>query len=128
MKIYVSHSGNYDYESELYKPLKGSELFKEHDIFLPHEPENINVPAKEVLKQTDLLVAEVSFPSTGQGIELGLANAANVRIVCFYKDGAKPSSSLRFIADKIVKYADNQELVNGIRAALADLGPNDKGE
>lgn len=120
MKIYISHSGNYDYENELYKPLKGSELFKEHDIFLPHEPDNVDTPAQEVLKQTDLLVAEVSFPSTGQGIELGLANAADVRIVCFYKDGAKPSGSLRFITDKIVKYTDGQELLNKLRAELVD--------
>jgi hypothetical protein len=118
MNIYLSHSGAYDYENELYKPLKASELFKSHTVFLPHEPENRRVAAKAKFKTTDLLVAEVSYPSTGQGIELGLASAANVPVVCFYKSGTKPSGSLRFVADKVIEYTDSNELIAKLQLQL----------
>lgn len=118
MNIYISHSGNYDYESELYKPIKESELASLHHFFLPHEPENIDVDAKDELKQTDILVAEVSYPSTGQGIELGRANVAGVPIVCFYKMGTKPSGSLRFVTDGIIEYSDVQDLLTKLKDRL----------
>ena len=51
MNIYISHSGAYDYEKELCKPIKESELAEVHNFFLPHEPENIDVDAKDALKQ-----------------------------------------------------------------------------
>lgn len=97
MNIYISHSSAYDYENELYKPIKKSELAKVHNFFLPHEPENIDVNAKDELKQVDILIAESSLPSTGQGIELAQAEAMGVPIVCFYKIDSNPSSSLRFV-------------------------------
>lgn len=118
MHIYISHSGNYDYENELYKPIKESELSNMHHFFLPHEPENINVDAKDELKRTDVLVAETSYPSTGQGIELGQAKAAGVPIVCFYKTGTKPSSSLRFVTGEITEYSNIQDFLTKLSARL----------
>ncbi len=118
MNIYISHAGNYDYESELYKPIKDSELSAVHHFFLPHEPENIDVDAKHELKQTDILVAEVSYPSTGQGIELGQANVAGVPIICFHKTGTRPSSSLRFVTDKVIEYNDTDDFLAKLKAQL----------
>ncbi|HET9411758.1 MAG TPA: hypothetical protein VFO38_02835 [Candidatus Saccharimonadales bacterium] len=121
MNIYVSHSGAYDYVNELYNPIKDSGLSKLHNLFLPHEPENINTDAKAELKQTDVLVAETSLPSTGQGIELGQASAVGVPIICFYKINSKPSSSLRFVTDTIIEYSDTQDLLTKLQAALDQL-------
>jgi nucleoside 2-deoxyribosyltransferase len=119
MNIYISHSSSYDYENELYKPIKESELFNIHHFFLPHELENINVDARDELKQTDILIAEVSYPSTGQGIELGQANAVGIPIVCFCKAGVKHSSSLRFVTDEIIEYSDIQDLLTKLSTRLA---------
>lgn len=118
MNIYISHSSGYDYEKELYKPIKESELAAIHHFFLPHEPENIDVDATDELKQTDVLVAEVSLPSTGQGIELGQASVAGVPIICFYKAGSRPSGSLRFVTDKIIAYDNVHDLLAKIQAEL----------
>jgi hypothetical protein len=119
MNIYISHSGNYDYENELYKPIKESKLAAMHYFFLPHEPENINVDAKNQLKQTDILVAEASYPSTGQGIEMGQANVADVPIVCFHKTGTKTSSSLRFVTNELIEYKDTNDFLAKLSARLA---------
>jgi hypothetical protein len=116
MNIYISHSSAYDYENELYKPIKESELAQTHHFFLPHEPENLNTDAKTELKMMDLLVAESSLPSTGQGIELAQAEAAGVPIICFYKTGSKPSGSLRFVTNELIEYRD----IDDFLAKLAD--------
>lgn len=121
MNIYISHSSSSDYENEIYKPIKESELARVHHFFLPHEPENIDVDAKDELKQTDVLVAETSLPSTGQGIELGQASAAGVQIICFFKTGSKPSGSLRFVTDKIIEYSDTHDLLAKLKAKLNQL-------
>lgn len=121
MNIYISHSSSYDYENEIYRPIRESELAYTYRFFLPHEPENIDVDAKDELKQTDVLVAETSLPSTGQGIELGQANVVGVPIMCFFKAGSKPSSSLRFVTDKIIEYTDTQDLLDKLQTQLDQL-------
>lgn len=121
MNIYISHCGSYDYETELYKPIKESKLAAIHHFFLPHEPENLDTDAVEELKHTDVLVAEASFPSTGQGIELAQAKAAGVPIVCFYKSGHKPSSSLRFVTDNIIEYNNIKDLFAKLEDELARI-------
>jgi hypothetical protein len=121
MNIYISHSSDYDYENEIYKPIKESELAAIHTFFLPHEPQNLNTDAKTELKHTDVLVAESSLPSTGQGIELAQADAANVPIICFYKTGFKPSGSLRFVTDKIIEYTDIHDLLTRLQTELDQL-------
>jgi hypothetical protein len=126
MNIYISHCGNYDYENELYKPLKESKLAGMHHFFLPHEPENTDTDAISELKHTDVLVAEASFPSTGQGIELAQARAAGVPIVCFYKTGAKTSRSLRFVTDKMIEYGDIHDLLAKLQTELDQLPVDSK--
>jgi hypothetical protein len=114
MKIYISHNGSYDYEAGLYAPIKQSELSRQHEIFLPHDGNNIDIKTKDIIKDFDLMIAEVSYPSTGQGIEIGLATAANVPVVCLYKSGTKPSSALRFYTDAIIEYYTAEDLTERI--------------
>lgn len=116
MNIYISHSSGYDYENEIYEPIKASKLARVHQFFLPHELQNLDTDAKTELKQTDVLVAEASLPSTGQGIELAQAEAAGVPVICFYKTGFKPSGSLRFVTSTIIEYRD----INDMLAKLED--------
>jgi len=126
MNIYISHCGGaYDYETQLYAPIKESELAKTHHFFLPHEPENLDTDAVTELRRMDALVAEASFPSTGQGIELAQAKTANVPIICFYKTGARTSSSLRFVTDKIIEYTDISDFFVKLRAELEELAQDD---
>ena len=121
MKIYISHASSYDYENELYKPIQQSDLIVRHDFFLPHLPENKDKAAATILADAGLLVAEASYPSTGQGIELGLAHAAGVPIVCFYKEGTKPSGSLRFVCNDVITYKDTADFLKKLTDFLGDI-------
>lgn len=101
MRIYVSHSREFDYENELYAPLRNLE---EHEVFFPHDNNSPGIRTKNIIEQSGLVLAEVSYPSIGQGIELGWADAAGVKITCIHKPGVKISKSLEFITDDIQEY------------------------
>lgn len=81
----------------------------------------MNTDAKTELQQTDVLVAESSLPSTGQGIELAQAHAVGVPIICFFKTGSKASSSLRFVTNKIIEYSNTNDLFAKLQVELDRL-------
>ncbi len=112
MKIYVSHSKNFDYKNELYKPLKDSKLPVE--FIFPHEKRSEPFDSKLLLERhgCDYILAEVSTPSTGQGIELGWADVYKIPIVCIYKKGSKPAGSLKVITNTIVEYKNLTDFIN----------------
>ncbi len=111
MKIFVSHTKKSDYEDELYEPLRKSHLNNEHDIFLPHEGDR-NVNTKSEIQASDLMLAEVSFPATGSGIEIGWADAADVPLLCVHKAGMKISGSLKFLTEDFIEYNSPEDLIS----------------
>ncbi len=120
MKIFVAHSSSFDFQNDLYKPLRNSPLNTEHEIKLPHE-KGIEVKTKDIIKNSDAVVAEVSYPSTGQGIELGWAEVFDTPIIYIYKEGSKISRSLSKITDKFILYKDSQDMINKLTSALQKL-------
>ena len=119
MKILVAHASSYDYEGELYAPLKGSRLAQEHTIIFPHDAENVEIATTSHIPDTDLLIAEVSYPSTGSGIEIGLAQASHVPTIFLYKEGTTPSSALKFCDGELMSYTDATDLVSKIEEYLS---------
>lgn len=120
MKLYLSHSGSFDYQAELYEPLKQT-LAKKYDIFFPHDPGNVDVKARDVIAESNFVLAEVSHSSTGQGIELGWADSAAVPIVCFYRSGSKVSGALRFVSDVSLEYSSEQDMADKLDAWLSKV-------
>lgn len=113
MRIYVSHSSEYDYKNKLYEPIKKSNLIKSNFFFFPHEQKIIN--SKEIISNSDLIIAEVSLASTGQGIEIGWADSAKIPVLCIYEKGSKISSSLKFVTDKFVEYESAEDMISKIK-------------
>ena len=110
MKIYVSHSRDFDFLADLYQPLRDSKLNADFDFFLPHENDR-SVNTQDEIKNSDLVLAEVSFPSTGQGIELGLASMLDVPILCISKEGSKVSGSLKYLTQDFIDYSGTEDLI-----------------
>src|SRR3989344_8251249 len=111
MKIIVTHSIGFNFKEELYRPIRSSVLNTEHNFYLPQETGKEKI-TKEMVRNSDLIFAEVSYPSTGQGIELGWANIFNTPIVCFYKSGTKPSNALKYVATSFVEYLNEKDLID----------------
>lgn len=119
MKIYVTHSSNFDYQNELYQPLRKSKLNNMYEITLPHEHTTDQFSSKDYMKNCNLILAEVSYPSTGQGIELGWANSHNVPILCLYRKGTTPSDSLKVIANTFIEYESSEDMVQKLTEFLS---------
>ena len=126
MKIYLSHPRNETYKEELYKPLRESELNNEFEFILPHESTDTPFNSRELLnqKKCDLVIAEVSQAATGQGIELGWADANDIPIICIHKKGSKVSGSLIIVCDEFIEYSDPEELTEKLKVKLVDYPKN----
>jgi nucleoside 2-deoxyribosyltransferase len=120
MKLFVVHSSSSDFKNKLYTPLRQSELNTEHEIHLPHENGKEQI-TKELIRSCDAVIAEVSLPSTGEGIELGWASAFNVPVICISEKGAKVSNSLRFITSIFVEYSNSEEMIAKLKETIAGL-------
>lgn len=120
MKLYVSHSTGFDYRNELYEPLKIA-FNGLYDMYFPHDEHEAGVNTKDVITHSDAIVAEVSYPSTGQGIELGWAEEYGVPIIAIRRPGKHISSSLEMIGAIIVRYDSHVRLITAVQLELASM-------
>ena len=121
MKIYIGHSGSFDFKTELYLPIRNSDLNTNHQIILPHEKTDEPFSSKDFFKSCDLLIADVSYPSTGLGIELGWANNIGCPIVCTYKKGSKISNAIKTVTNKFFEYSSEEELISIIKTVINEV-------
>lgn len=113
MRIYVSHLRRGNYERDLYTPLLTSSLSHTHTFILPHKLGQKPFNTKELFskKGCDLVIAEITNPATGQGIELGWANIYAIPIYSYYKKGTDVSGSALAISTKKGEYGTSAELI-----------------
>jgi hypothetical protein len=104
-RCYVSHATATDYRAELYAPLRASELARRYQLVLPHEHRDAPRHTRELVRGCALVLAEVSAPATGQGIELGWADAFGVPVLAVHRADAPVSRSVALIARAVVAYA-----------------------
>ena len=121
MNIYVAHSNKFDYIKKLYDPIKNSKSLSMHNFFFPHDEANKLVKTKYIIKDYDLVIAEVSLPTIGLGIELGWADDSNTPILCIYESGTKISSSLKFITNNFIEYDNSKDLIEKIKEFVNSL-------
>ena len=111
LDIYVTHSSKMDYKNKLYNPLLASKIAKENNLILPRLPQFSSLDTKDILINSDLLIAEVTYPATGVGIEIGRAEVSGVKIVCLLKKGEKASRSVTRICEDIIEYDSEKEMI-----------------
>ena len=119
MKIYIAHATCFDFRGELYTPLQASTLAREHTLIFPHSESDEPFDTKRLFKDgCDMVLAEVSYPSTGLGIELGWAQIFDIPIVCIHKQDAIVSNSLKVLTKQFISYADITDMVAQIERML----------
>lgn len=104
MNISISHSTSFDFEKELYEPIQKSFRLRKHNFFFPEDRVK---NTRDVIKSCDIMIADVSYPSTGTGIEIGWASTVNKPIYCIYKQGTSYSFSLKFITQNFYEYTED---------------------
>ena len=90
-----------------------------HELAFPHVWHEQDKSTKEFLKNADLVIAEVSHPSTGQGIELGWADMLNVPMLFLRKQGSRSSNSLRYLKGNYIDYTTSEDLIQKVQAYLS---------
>lgn len=119
--IYISHSKKFDFKTQLYIPLRTSPLNTQYHIILPHEYSNEPFVSKKFLRNVSAVIAEVSFPATGQGLELGWADMLEIPIACMYRKGTVPSGSLKTISHHLYAYDGPNDMVEKIAEIVPHL-------
>ncbi len=121
MKIYIAHTTAFDYQNDLYYPIKESYLWNAHDIILPHQhSKDVIFNSLPVIATCDFLIAEISYPSTGMGIEIGWAVAHNIPVLAIYKQDTKPSSSIKMITNDLYEYDSSSDLIQKITTYILE--------
>ncbi|HEX7651691.1 MAG TPA: hypothetical protein VF439_03180 [Candidatus Paceibacterota bacterium] len=120
MKIFVAHSSNFDFKPKLYGPLRASALNAEHEILLPQEGP-VEEITRDMIKGCDVLVAEVTKPSLGAGIEMGWADAFGVPVIALYEKGATPSFSIDNVVTKRIEYENADDMLEKLADTLTSL-------
>ncbi len=124
MKVYVAHSKELNYIDDLYLPIREDESLKQYNILLPHEDNSASYNSREFYKELSVIIAEVSFPATGLGIELGWAYDDEVPIYCIYQKDKKISSSLKCLTSNFIEYKTTEELLNIIKKIIMEVQEN----
>lgn len=102
-------------------PIRQDPELLEYNIILPHEPGCNNQNTREFYRSLDLIIAEVSYPGTGLGIELGWGFDDGIPIACIYKKEAKISGSLIAVSDRFYQYSTPKELINTIKTIIKEF-------
>ena len=123
--IYFAHPRKGNFVLEFYNPLKILELgeAKLFNFVLPHLESQEPFEAKNFFqsKKCMAVIAEVSQPATGLGIELGWADLLNIPIYCIYKESTQSSGSLRVVTSNFYSYKDESEFLEKIKLIIHDL-------
>ncbi len=114
MKIYIGHSSDIDYVNKIYKPIKEDIELSRYDIVFPHEKVDTN-NSRKYYDDFDLVICEVSKPSTGLGIEMGFFFDSNIPIYCLYEKGMEYSKSIKVISDVIIEYDGTEDFISKIK-------------
>jgi hypothetical protein len=122
MNVYIAHSTNFNFMDELYRPLSESTLSEQYNFTFPHENTGKPYSSRAYFADTcDVVIAEVSYPSTGMGIEIGWADSSSVPIVCMYKKGSVISTSLTAVTKQFAEYTSEADLVEQLAKILPTL-------
>lgn len=100
------------YASNIYSPID--------TIKFTGSSEEMYVRVMKILQSTDLVIAEMSSPSTGQGMELQEAVRLNIPIIIIAKNGSKISSTVLGSGKikKVIFYNEKEEIKGKIEDLL----------
>jgi hypothetical protein len=83
------------------------------------------------IEEADVLVAEVSMPSTGVGYEIATARyRRDIPVICLYRPAYTKRCTAMVSGDlgiDLIEYADTAEMLSRLRVALAKYSVSEAG-
>lgn len=120
MKWFISHpSGGMQHTPTFFDAIKQfTEERSGIEVTYPHEQQAEVQLTQTAITEADLVLVEVSVPSTGSGIELGWANAAGKKIIAFHQGGSEPSPSVKFVTSEVHTYVTQEHIIDVLETLI----------
>ncbi len=94
-------------------------MVKKHDIEFLFDREFLSKSTKQIIQNSDLILAEVSYPSLGEGIELGWADLFKKPIICFHKKGQLGSIFVEMVTKNVIEYETTEDMIEKLEKVLS---------
>lgn len=116
--LYLGHAPRWNFQEHLYLPLVSSHFATDFELILSHQHSLEPANTKEMIRNANVMLAEVSYPSTGLGIEMGWAEEFDVPIIAFYQHGRSPTHCLKIVAHDLFAYGSSRDLIAKLNKRL----------
>ena len=127
MKVFVSAPYTENLETEFLSSLESILKEADLDVVVPHkyvdEKEDIEKSIKrnfKLLDDCDMILADVTKPSHGVGMEILYAHQKGKKIIFLRKAGTKVSHMALFHANELVEYNNQKDLKENLLGVLKD--------
>lgn len=111
LKIYFIHSSKIDYKNLLYRFVLSSSVCMFHELMLPQTKKYQTKYVKDLIKDADIIIADVSQPSFGLNLEIKWALKSEKPIKFISLNGIIPK--------KYRKLMENIELANETKSLIS---------
>ncbi|MBQ3020941.1 MAG: hypothetical protein IJD92_01800 [Bacilli bacterium] len=119
IKVYIMHSEKVNYKEEIYKPLLEKNLMDKYYLVLPMTKRFISNYVKDLIKDSDIIICNLSKSNYLLKYELKIANKLNKDIYYFIDENDKKIKKYNNI--NIVTYKNIEEFTIKVEKLLDSL-------
>lgn len=111
LNIYFMHSNKFDYENLIYKKVLSSSVCLSQNFILPYSDNNKTKYAKDLIKNSDLVIVDLYKPSFGLSLELKwLSKIKDKKVLFLSQDNMIPKKYQKLVTD-LTKYDENNTYI-----------------
>jgi len=107
IKVYIIHSDKVNYKEEIYKPLLEKGLMNDFFLILPLSEKYKSTYIKDLMKDSDIIICDLTKSNFFLNLELKTANKLNKPIYYFIKNDDK--NIKKYKIDNLTVYNNKEE-------------------
>ena len=97
LKIYFIHSTKIDYKNLIYRSVINSQVCLKHELMLPYTEEYKTKYVKDLIKEADLIIVEVSNPTLALKYELNVVKKVTKPILYLSLQNELPKNLIKLV-------------------------------
>lgn len=117
LKIYIMHSEKTDYKSILYKPLLESNIGRDNILILPMSKRFESTYIKDLLKDSDIVICDLTNCNFFLKTEIKYANKLNKKIYYYINMNDKNKKKYK----DYIEYSNSEDFINKVNYLINSL-------